>query len=84
MPELARRDFLTMLLASLFLALFPWLRGSDEGIEVARATAAGMLEDPGLKFDVEAAMAILKARYPQRPIAKLWFAAPNLRKRAHV
>lgn len=43
MSDLSRRELLVSMLQALFMALFPWLRGSPRGLEVARAGAENVV-----------------------------------------
>jgi hypothetical protein len=43
MNELSRRDLLVSILQALLLSLFPWLRQSPKGLEVAKAGAENLV-----------------------------------------
>lgn len=43
MNELARRDFLVAIIQALLLSLFPWLRQSPKGLEVAKVGAENLV-----------------------------------------
>jgi hypothetical protein len=61
--DLSRRDFITVMLTALFLALFPWLR-SERGLEAARESAEAAVKK---LFDVDERKMrrLLQQWYPQ-------------------